>query len=76
MAALPMMLRAGLLSLSFTIGPQFVVRFLSFYQHLDRLRQEHTPFRHWYLLLLGVDPGTRARPRHGPADSDAHSTGP
>jgi ribosomal protein S18 acetylase RimI-like enzyme len=59
--SVPMMLRAGLLSLSFTIGPQFVARFLSFYQHLDRLRQEHTPFRHWYLQLLGVDPEHQGR---------------
>ncbi len=59
--SLLMMLRAGLLSLSFMIGPQFVVRFLSFYQHLDRLRQEYTPLPHWYLQLLGVDPAHQGR---------------
>ncbi|MHB0960548.1 MAG: GNAT family N-acetyltransferase [Pirellulaceae bacterium] len=59
--SVPRMLRAGLLSLFFTIGPQFVVRFLSYYQHLERLRQRHTPFRHWYLQLLGVDPEHQGR---------------
>lgn len=50
------MFRAGVFALPFTIGPRFVVRVLVYLQHLDRLRHDHTPFRHWYLQLLGSDP--------------------
>ena len=54
--SLAKLLRACLFTLPLTAGPRFFVRFLSYHQHLDRLRREHTPFRHWYLQLLGVDP--------------------
>jgi len=54
--SLAKLLRACLFTLPLTAGPGFFVRFLSYHQHLDRLRREHTPFRHWYLQLLGVDP--------------------
>jgi ribosomal protein S18 acetylase RimI-like enzyme len=54
--SLAKLLRACLFTLPLTAGPDFFVRFLSYHQHLDRLRREHTPFRHWYLQLLGVDP--------------------
>jgi ribosomal protein S18 acetylase RimI-like enzyme len=55
-ASVAKLLRACLFTLPLTAGPRFFVRFLAYHQHLDRLRQEHTPFRHWYLQLLGVDP--------------------
>ena len=55
------MLRVGLFTLPLTAGPRLFVRFLAYYQHLDHLRQEHTPFRHWYLQLLGVDPEHQGR---------------
>ena len=54
--SLAKLLRACLFTLPLTAGPSFFLRFLSYHQHLDRLRREHTPFRHWYLQLLGVDP--------------------
>ena len=54
--SLAKLLRACLFTLPLTAGPSFFVRFLSYHRHLDRLRREHTPFRHWYLQLLGVDP--------------------
>lgn len=54
--SLARLLRACLFTLPLTAGPRFFVRFLSYQQHLNRLRREHTPFRHWYLQLLGVDP--------------------
>ena len=60
-ASLVKMLRAGLFALPFTIGPKFVVRVLAYFHHLDRLRHDHTPFRHWYLQLLAVDPQHQRR---------------
>jgi ribosomal protein S18 acetylase RimI-like enzyme len=54
--SLAKLLRACLFTLPLTAGPSFFLRFLSYHQYLDRLRREHTPFRHWYLQLLGVDP--------------------
>jgi ribosomal protein S18 acetylase RimI-like enzyme len=54
--SLAKLLRASLFTLPLTAGPSFFLRFLSYHQHLDRLRREHTPFRHGYLQLLGVDP--------------------
>ena len=59
--SLAKLLRACLFTLPLTAGPSFFVRFLSYHQHLDRLRREHTPFRHWYLQLLGVDPSHQGR---------------
>jgi ribosomal protein S18 acetylase RimI-like enzyme len=59
--SLAKLLRACLFTLPLTAGPSFFLRFLSYHQHLDRLRREHTPFRHWYLQLLGVDPSHQGR---------------
>lgn len=55
-ASLPRMFRAGKFALPFRIGPRFTVRALKCHRHLDRLRRHHTPFSHWYLQLLGVEP--------------------
>ena len=59
--SLAKLVRVCLFTLPLTAGPGFFVRFLSYHQHLDRLRREHTPFRHWYLQLLGADPGHQGR---------------
>ena len=59
--SLAKLLRACLFSLPLTAGPRFFVRFLSYHQHLDGLRREHTPFPHWYLQLLGVDPSHQGK---------------
>jgi ribosomal protein S18 acetylase RimI-like enzyme len=60
------MARSGALFLPFTVGPRFFLRFLDYKQHLDLLRQQHTPFPHWYLQLLGVAPQFQ-RQGHGSA---------
>jgi ribosomal protein S18 acetylase RimI-like enzyme len=55
------MFRAGLFALPFHVGVRFVRRALAYFEHVDRLRHQHTRFPHWYLQLLGVDPPQQRR---------------
>lgn len=55
------MFRAGLFALPLQIGVRFVRRVLNYFEHVDHLRHQHTPFAHWYLQLLGVDPQQQRR---------------
>jgi ribosomal protein S18 acetylase RimI-like enzyme len=54
--AIPKMVRAGAFFLPFTVGPRFVIRSWMYSEHIRQLRHRHTPFPHWYLQLLGVNP--------------------
>jgi ribosomal protein S18 acetylase RimI-like enzyme len=55
-ASLFRMVRVGALAVPFTMGRRFFFGFLRFLEHVESLRAQHTPFPHWYLQLLGVEP--------------------
>lgn len=57
---LPRMARHGMLAAPFRFGWGGFNRFLSVVNHLEHLQERDLPERHWYLLVLGVDP-----PRQG-----------
>ena len=48
-------MRNGGLSLLPKLGGDLIQRLLAL-NSISSLRKRHAPFRHWYLLLLGVDP--------------------
>jgi len=50
------MIRSGGLSLFFKLGMKSVLREWSADQFFASMRKRHTPFPHWYLALLGVEP--------------------
>ncbi len=50
------MAEMGGLILPFFVGPRFFFRSLRYSVHIGRLRQQHVPFPHFFLQLLGVDP--------------------
>jgi len=54
------MARAGLLFAPFKFGVGGFNRFLGAVNYLEHLHERDLPQRHWYLLILGVDP-----PRQG-----------
>ena len=54
--AIPKMVRAGAFLLPFTVGPRYVIRSWMYSEHIRLLRHRDTPFPHWYLQLLGVNP--------------------
>ena len=62
--ALLRMARAGALLLPLTVGPRFFLRSWRYSRHVGGLRLRYSPFPHWFLQLLGVDPDCR---RHGHA---------
>jgi ribosomal protein S18 acetylase RimI-like enzyme len=43
------------------LDPDALERFLRFTEHLGPLHHRHMPGRHWYLMILGVDPAAQGR---------------
>lgn len=53
------MIRAGMLAMPFRAGLGATRRFMAIADHMEHLHKEQ-PARHWYLMVLGIDP-----PRQG-----------
>lgn len=54
------MIRAGMLAAPLRLGMGAFGRFMTLMDHLEKLHERDMPERHWYLMVLGVDP-----PRQG-----------
>ena len=46
----------GVFSFCFKMGRKYILRALPPQYFLFSIHKHHTPFRHWYLWLIGVDP--------------------
>lgn len=76
--SLPRMIRHGMLAGPFKFGLGGFTRFLNVMNYLERLHDRDMPQRHWYLMILGVDPprqgqgvgGTLVQPVLARADAD------
>ena len=54
--ALWRVIRSGGLSLLFKLGIKSILRQMSATDYMFSIRKRHTPFRHWFLQSIGVDP--------------------
>lgn len=60
-ASLPRLLRVGALPAPFITGFRAFIRFLSASRRMEQLHKRDVPPRHWYLMVLGVDPPGQGR---------------
>ena len=49
------MIRSGFLSLLLKLGKKVISRLMSFSDYASPIHKRHTPFRHWYLMYIGVE---------------------
>ncbi|MEX0761291.1 MAG: GNAT family N-acetyltransferase [Dehalococcoidia bacterium] len=54
-------LRAGLLSMPWRFGWGGLRRSMEISSHIDRMRKDVAPERHWYLMALGIDPAAQGK---------------
>jgi ribosomal protein S18 acetylase RimI-like enzyme len=55
------MIRCGYLSVLLRLGRKVVSRIMSYGDYVSLMKKRHAPFRHWYLMLIGVDPSYQGR---------------
>lgn len=55
------MIRIGALSLYFKVGRKIVSRALGYLDYAFEVHKRHTPFPHWHLALIGIDPAFQGR---------------
>jgi ribosomal protein S18 acetylase RimI-like enzyme len=49
-------IRSGYFSILFRLGRKNVSRIMSYGDYASLMHKRHAPFRHWYLMVIGVDP--------------------
>ena len=54
-------IRSGFLSVLFRLGRKNLSRIMSWGDYASSMHKRHTPFRHWYLMVIGVDPSYQGR---------------
>jgi len=55
------MIRSGYLSVLLRLGRRAVSRAMSYGDYASSMHKRHAPFRHWYLMVIGVDPSYQGR---------------
>ena len=58
---MPRMARTGIVLAPLKFGLGAFSRFLSAVNEMERLHEEQVPERHWYLMILGVDPARQGQ---------------
>lgn len=53
--------QAGFFTLPFRFGIDGLARFMKLGSHVEELRSETAPVRHWYLMALGVSPSEQGQ---------------
>jgi len=54
-------IRSGYFSILFRLGRKNVSRIMSYGDYASLMHKRHAPFRHWYLMIIGVDPMYQGR---------------
>ena len=49
------MIRSGFLSLLLRSGKKVISKMMAFSDYASPIHKSHTPFRHWYLMYIGVE---------------------
>jgi ribosomal protein S18 acetylase RimI-like enzyme len=55
------MIRSGYLSILFRLGRKTVSRAMAYADYASSMHKRYAPFRHWYLMVIGVDPSYQGR---------------